>query len=114
MSSDPRYESVCILITLPDVNPLASAIVTRERPAGNGRESVIVRLLKLDSCIRAGIPEAEFNSLFAKCRCGLVMTRRVFGQHVCAPATNLPIIIDLTSDSEDGGVIDLTTDSDDD
>jgi len=114
----------------PDVlNPPASAIVKYERPAGRSdAESVVARLLRLDSCIRAGVPEAEFNRLFAKCRCGLVMTRRVFRQHVCAvaPATNPPIIIDLTSDSEDNedmmldgaapsqpSVIDLTADSDD-
>jgi hypothetical protein len=56
------------------------------------------------------------------------MTRRVFSQHVCAvaPAKNPPIVIDLTSDSEDSDdmpdglapsqhiIIDLTGDSDDD
>jgi hypothetical protein len=103
---------------------LPSEAIPTYRPASNGRESVIVTLLKLDSPLTAGIPEAEFNRLFAKCRCGLVMTRRNFEHHVCAmPAA--PIIIDLTSDSDDDMVpnhsepsqrivVDLTIDSDDD
>ena len=104
--------------------PPSSAVPTYERPT-SGPGPVVARLLKLDSFIRAGVPEAEFYSLFAKCRCGLVMTRRVFGNHVCAVATAIvpPTVIDLTLDSEDDGdniglsqhnaIVDLTVDSDD-
>jgi len=42
------------------------------------------------------------------------MTRRVFRNHACA-VTPAPVVIDLTSDSDEGPiVIDLTGDSDDD
>jgi hypothetical protein len=61
-----------------------------------------------------GLPEGDFRKLFAKCRCGLVMTRRVFEHHLCTVAAVSPVIIDLTSDtSDDDDVIDLTGDSDD-
>jgi hypothetical protein len=60
-----------------------------------------------------GLPEAEFKSIFIKCRaCGLVMTRRVRGQHNCAIIHRGPrVIIDLTTDPS-RTVIDLTIDSD--
>jgi hypothetical protein len=65
--------------------------------------------------------EAEFYQLFAKCRCGLVMTRRVFSLHICATIQNPPEVIDLTNDDSDDSVtpgpsdiiIDLTADSED-
>jgi len=73
---------------------------------------------------RPGLSELEFAKLFAKCRCGLVMTRRVFKDHMCFVPTRLPTpaVIDLTSDADDtsvelGGahpIIDPTGDSDDD
>lgn len=74
-----------------------------DRPI-RGPETVLDKLLMLDSWGRAGLSEAEFRKLFAKCLCGLVMTRRVFPDHVCAVATVVkdpPIIIDLTLDSDD-------------
>jgi hypothetical protein len=74
-----------------------------ERPI-RGPETVLDKLLTLDSWGRAGLLETEFRELFAKCLCGLVMTRRVFPDHVCAVAPVVkgpPIVIDLTSDSED-------------
>jgi hypothetical protein len=46
---------------------------------------VIDQLLKLDSWVGgSGLPESNFKRLFAKCDCGLVMTRRVFEAHICA------------------------------
>ena len=78
------------------------------------------RLKRLNSSDQPGLSEAVFRGLFAKCRCGLIMTRRVFTGHSCAPS--VPVIIDLTSDDSDDAVdvvpgpivIDLTGDSDDD
>jgi hypothetical protein len=80
-------------------------------------QSPLIRLLKLDS---SGLSEADFKKLFAMCHCGLVTTRRIFRDHVCAVAVP-PVIIDLTSDTSDDEaqpsgpiVIDLTGDSDED
>jgi hypothetical protein len=88
-----------------------------------GSESVLDRLLRLDSWTRPGLSEPEFNRLFAKCQCGLVTTRRVFRNHICPVAEaviwNPPEVIDLTSDDDDifendpsRIIIDLTADSD--
>lgn len=86
------------------------------------------RLIRLDSCTRPGLSEAEFRRLFAKCRCGLVTTRRVFRAHVCTTetviASNRPEIIDLTAEEGDEAgfvsagpsdriIVDLTADSED-
>jgi len=101
---------------------LFRSMATYERPA-RGPRTVLDRLIRLDSCTQPGISEAEFHRLFAKCRCGLVMTRRVFRNHICAMAAavvrNPPVVIDLTSDNSDESIvasssdiiIDLTADS---
>lgn len=55
-------------------------------------------------------------SIFVKCECGLVTTRRVFHDHTCAA----PVVIDLTSEANADDnpniseriIIDLTGDSD--
>lgn len=69
------------------------------------------QLTSLDSWRRPGILESDFVKLFTKCRCGLITTRRVFRNHICAvkPA---PVVIDLTLDFDDQVpvVIDLTND----
>jgi hypothetical protein len=98
---------------------LFTSIATYERPVRNP-ETTLDRLLQLDSWTRPGLSEAAFNRLFAKCHCGLVMTRRVFTNHVCTEAAAVvqkpPVIIDLTSDDDLGAgshmIIDLTTDED--
>jgi hypothetical protein len=85
---------------------------------------VLGRLILLDSCTRPGLSEAEFHRLFAKCRCGLVMTRRVFGMHVCITGESgvrspLELTVDDDNESEpvssgpSNQIIDLTGDSDD-
>ena len=85
------------------VGRLFASITTYERPVRRS-ETVLDRLLRLDSWSRPGLSEPEFNRLFATCRCGLVMTRRVFTNHICAMAEvagwNQPIVIDLTSDAD--------------
>jgi hypothetical protein len=91
-------------------------IPTYERPARKP-QTTLDQLLKLDAWGGSGLPDSEFRRLFAKCTCGLVTTRRVFKDHVCAVTVvqNRPAIIDLTSDngSQDArsgsvDVIDLT------
>lgn len=104
------------------IDGLFTSIATYERPARN-IETVLDRLLRLDSWAQPGLSEPEFNRLFAKCNCGLVMTRRVFREHTCvlvARVQNPPVVIDLTSDDSDDPisldsscvVIDLTADFD--
>jgi hypothetical protein len=84
---------------IPALNPRP-----RRRPATDTE-----KILKLDSWGRAGLLESEFKKLFAKCVCGLVMTRRVFPDHDCAITLVPNTVIDLTSDSEgDDSVIDFT------
>jgi hypothetical protein len=94
-------------------------IRTYERPIRSS-DTTLGRLLKLDSWINPGVTVANFRGLFARCRCGLVTTCRVFEDHVCAvPAA--PVIIDLTVDDGDNSsnqsgpiIIDLTGDSSED
>jgi hypothetical protein len=78
------------------------AIPTFERPPSR-IESTIDLLFRLDAIDRPGLSATEFRNLFAKCPCGLIMTRRSYRGHVCADATtvvvqNFPIVIDLTLD----------------
>jgi hypothetical protein len=103
---------------------VATSVPTYEAPI-RGPETVLDRLLRLDSWARPGLSESEFNRLFAKCHCGLIMTRRVFRGHICAVAAGTmrktPVVVDLTLDEGDNFVresspqlnlIDLTMDSD--
>jgi hypothetical protein len=121
-----RLSSIYLTTSSGGSAELFASIATYERPARTPR-TVLDRLIRLDSCTRPGISEAEFHRLFVKCRCGLVTTRRVFRAHVCAVPTgvirNQPVVIDLTSEDNDESVaadpsnniiIDLTTDSEDD
>ena len=57
------------------------SILTRERPV-KAPETVLDQLLKLDSW-GGGLPEAEFQELFLKCACGIVVTNRQFEEHTC-------------------------------
>ena len=73
------------------------------------------RLFALNAANRPGLSERDFKNLFAKCRCGLVMTRRVFERHACVEVIDLvgsddsdgssgsssptPVVVDLTGDS---------------
>jgi len=78
----------------------------QQQPAPATRpESVFSLLMRLNHSDRPGLTEAEFAQLFARCDCGLVVTRRVFHRHECAQATRAqrtaPGIIDLTVDSDE-------------
>jgi len=108
--SDQRagYFSAGLSRTSNSRGPLPS-LLTFEQPS-RGPETTLDRLMRLDSWARPGLPEADFKRLFAKCRCGLVMTQRVFKNHICAVAA-APVVIDLTLETSDE-VIDLTGDSD--
>lgn len=55
-------------------------------------------LLQLNSPIRPGLSERDFRRLFARCSCGLIMTRPAFRSHYCcAEETD---VIEIT-DSDD-------------
>jgi hypothetical protein len=81
--------------------------------------------LRLDSRSSPGLPERDFQKLFAKCRaCGAVMTRRVTVHHRCSKVLRhsnrgestggTRVVIDLTIDDSSAGsdIIDLSLDSD--
>jgi hypothetical protein len=80
------------------------------RPA-RASESVLDRLLRLDCPAKPGLSEAEFRHLFAKCICGLVMTRRVFKDHLCAVGA-AGIVAEEDTDAQPPAFVDLTVDSD--
>jgi hypothetical protein len=97
------------------------SIQTYQPPVKRSADTLI-SLLKLDSWVKPGLSETDFAKLFSKCRCGLVMTHRVFDNHTCAVA-RAPVVIDLTLDDSDDStglsavvpvIIDLTGDSDED
>jgi hypothetical protein len=73
--------------------------------------NTLLQLLKLDSMLSPGLLEAEFQSLFRKCRfCGMIVTRGAQRYHGCPlPRTT---IIDLTLDDDvhQHTIIDLTDD----
>jgi hypothetical protein len=68
-------------------------------------------LLQLNSAIRPGLSQRDFRALFAKCICGLIMTRRAFRSHYCTTAeeTDVIEIADSESDvAEETDVIEIT------
>jgi hypothetical protein len=104
---------------LMDITESLELIPAHEQPVRQAG-TALDRLIRLNSFDKPGLSELEFRRLFAKCRCGLVMTRQVFRCRTCVPT--VPVIINLTlDDSEDSAgtttgpiIIDLTRDSDDD
>lgn len=62
------------------------------------------RILALD---KNGLPVADFDRMFSRCACGLVMTRRVFVNHDCAAQSAYSLalssteVVDLTGNSSD-------------
>ena len=67
-------------------------------PPAHDPAAVFRQLLRLDSIYKPGLTVEEVTVLFAKCRrCRLVMTRRIFENHVCNKEME---VIDLTLDSE--------------
>lgn len=87
--------SHCLRLCRGFTGPL-DIVPTYERPIRVG--TVLKRLMRLNSSIRPGLSETEFRRLFAKCHCGLIMTQRVFADHVCRVVD--PVVIDLTGDSD--------------
>lgn len=78
-----------------------------KRPQRNG-PTLSDQLSTLNTPVRPGLYESEFLKLWAKCTCGLIMTRRVFRFHVCVD------IINISSDSDVGEDGDSDSDADDD
>jgi len=75
---------------------LFATIPTYERPVEIANP--LEWLLKLDAWSNPGLTEATFRTLFVKCCCGLVTTRRAFKDHVCAAVPAAPV---LTVDDSD-------------
>jgi len=73
------------LISISGVQSMIGSLLTYEGPV-RGPETSIEQLLRLDTSRRPGLSEHEFMKLFAKCSCGMIMTRRVFRDHICTPA----------------------------
>lgn len=68
-------------------------------------------LLKLDDYAQPGLYEEEFRALIdrmAKCRCGMIMSQRVFKEHCCDQAMFRPLKKRKTTISAE--IIDLTRD----
>lgn len=86
-----------VLSTTQEASALEAIPSIPEYQRFSPRPDTFTLLLKLDSWRTPGLSVAEFRNLFARCRCGLIMTRRVFDDHQCAPTE----VIDLTLDSED-------------
>jgi hypothetical protein len=81
----------------------AMADVTKEIPTrkpSRGPPTSLGLLFKLHSWDRPGLMDVQFRDLFAKCQCGLVMTRETFDHHDCADAQGGSTIIDLTDSDE--------------
>ena len=89
---------------LTDITDIGNAVVqSYQRPVISNR-AVENQILDLDAFILPGLPEADFKKLFAKCHCGLIMTKRVFNIHRCmrtAASQAKQVIIDLTVDDSD-------------
>jgi len=86
------------LSSITGAQSVIGSLPTYEGPA-RGPETPIEQLLRLDTSRRPGLSELEFTKLFARCSCGLIMTRRVFRDHICIPAVQAPsIAFDLTAD----------------
>jgi hypothetical protein len=62
----------------------------------------------LDSQFEPGLLERDFKRLITRCRCGMIVARSVFGNHICVQP---PEVIDLSDDDSD---IDITSNTDDD
>jgi hypothetical protein len=99
--------------SLPSHLEVLPALQTHRRPTK--RRDILDLFLRLDSRENTGLTEHEFQSLFVRCECGLIMTHWVFYNHTCAVPAG-PIVIDLTLDSDDDisvpVIIDLTGDDD--
>ena len=115
MSVSSLIHAIQNLTQFKDLRHTYASIPVYERPT-RAQDTAIDKLLKLDSWGRPGLRETEFMKLFAECACGLVMTRRVFGDHDCAITVvqNPQTMIDLTLDSDGSDtphIIDLTVDT---
>lgn len=71
------------------------AIAPGNRPLAPEPMRAFGLLLKLDDFEDPGLTTGQFKSLFAKCQCGLVMTKSAYDYHECALKN---VVIDLTGD----------------
>jgi hypothetical protein len=62
------------------------------------RDNASDLLERLDSRRQPGITFVEFQGLFARCKCGIITTRRAFEAHSCRIRNGPVEVIDLTGD----------------
>jgi hypothetical protein len=68
------------------------------RPA-NPPPSESELIARLDALIRPGLRTQQFKQLFASCRCGVVVSRRMFAIHECLPMPAIGEVVDLTDNN---------------
>jgi len=78
---------------LTDVN---DALVLEPQAPVQSVTSPFEKLLQLDACTRPGLTVEDFVALFARCHCGMIVTKRAFRMHYCQSAK--VEIIDLTEE----------------
>jgi hypothetical protein len=81
------------------------------RLSRDSQESEVARLFRLDAMEGAGLTDAEFRELFARCPCGLTMTHRSYRFHVCGDAVAFRTRPTVVSDDLEDYVLDLSSDS---
>ena len=102
------YHPSAFMLTVVISDMHSISLETLKHPL-RGPETALERLLRLDTATRPGLTKSEFKRLFANCACGLIMTCRVFNDHICQVPQ---VVIDLTLDNDAGegdDVIDLTS-----
>ncbi|KAL6310297.1 hypothetical protein BKA93DRAFT_820741 [Sparassis latifolia] len=78
-----------------------------QRTRGQSHTEALVQLLRLNSSVRPGLEQADFEALFLKCTCSLIMMRMAFCYHECAVQKHahqeiaVQEVIDLTIDDSD-------------
>jgi hypothetical protein len=86
--------------------------VPPEIPTNRANPSALLKLLQLDAAVRPSLTQAHFRSLFVKCICGLIMTRRGYHAHYCVKETEVIDLMDVNNSESKLEVIDLTTATD--
>ena len=76
------------------------SIIPRWRSKWNGSNDPFSKLLKLDSFVKPGLTQKEFEGLLTRCQhCKLIMTKRRIDSHECmGTVMKMRVVIDLTQD----------------
>ena len=76
------------------------SVIPRWRSNWDGSKDPFIKLLKLDSFVKPGLSQQEFEGLLTRCQhCELIMTKRRIDSHVCTGTViKTRVVIDLTQD----------------